>query len=554
MEYNSYLKEGAMLRDNTYRIVKVLGQGGFGITYLAVHTSLNKRVAIKEFFPKTFCNRGEDTSQVKSTSPANAATVERLKTKFIKEAQHIARMSSPYIVKIVDIFEENDTVYYIMDYIEGQSISDMVKANGPMPEAQAVEYITKVGEALTYIHSQNMNHLDVKPANIMVRKSDNNPVLIDFGLSKQYDSDGNQTSTTPVGISHGYAPMEQYNDGGVKEFSPQTDLYSLAATLYYMLTGNVPPQAPRLIDEELSFPPTFPPALISAVSKAMSSSRRARHATVAEFIAGLTDDSATEIKPMRRTSRPRPKRVADAAALTARVADAAEQATDVHTPEAPPKPRVRPSQQIPRVRPSQHHIPRPEVEVEEPGDEKKSGKMLVICSAAAVALAVIIGVIFWATGGDDSSFDGIIEVSEYGRNWESPLGMSVYVGPAKVTIENGDTTRFMPHGKGKAIITDGKVTYTDEKGRKVEADISGSVYDGEFVDGKMEGETTYTLNNGDVFIGTFHDNKFKEGKYYPKGSDKYFEGSFKNMQTDKGEWTSIKRGSAANEMDSTMYR
>lgn len=284
------LKEGALLHNNTYRIERVLGQGGFGITYLAVHVRLKKKVAIKEFFPKAFCDRDADTSHVRTASKANSVTVEKLKNKFIKEVEHISDMDSPYIVRIIDVFEENHTAYYIMDYIEGRSLSDIVKNDGPLSVEQAVDYITKIGEALTYIHSKRMNHLDVKPANIMVRSKDNTPILIDFGLSKQYDSDGNQTSTTPVGISHGYAPIEQYKDGGVREFSPQTDLYSLAATFFYLITGTVPPQALNLIDEELTFPATASATIMKSVRKAMSPMKKARHNSVAEFIEELSED------------------------------------------------------------------------------------------------------------------------------------------------------------------------------------------------------------------------------------------------------------------------
>jgi len=283
------LKEGWLLYNNTYRIERVLGQGGFGITYLATHVMLKKKVAIKEFFPKTFCDRDADTSHVMTASKANSVIVEKLRNKFIKEAEHIAEMDSPYIVKITDVFEENHTAYYIMDYIEGKSLSDIVKTDGPLPVEQAVEYITKIGEALTYIHSKRMNHLDVKPANIMIRANDDTPILIDFGLSKQYAIDGNQTSTTPVGISHGYAPIEQYHDGGVKEFSPQTDLYSLAATFYYLLSGKVPPQATRLVEEELIFPSNMPVQICRIIAKAMSFNRKARFTSIADYIKNITN-------------------------------------------------------------------------------------------------------------------------------------------------------------------------------------------------------------------------------------------------------------------------
>lgn len=296
-----YLKEGTLLRNNSYRILSVLGQGGFGITYLAIHTQLNKKVAIKEFFPKTFCDREEDSSHIRTASNANTVTVEKLKNKFIKEAEHIAKMDSPYIVRIIDVFSENNTAYYIMDYIDGMSLSDMVKKNGPLPQATAIDYATKVGEALDYIHSKRINHLDVKPANIMIRAIDNSPVLVDFGLSKQYDSEGNQTSTTPVGISHGFAPIEQYRDGGVKEFSPQTDLYSLAATLYYLLSGKIPPQASVLVEDDLSFPPEFPQSLKNPIGKAMSTSRKRRHESIQEFVREINNADITSTTTLNHT-------------------------------------------------------------------------------------------------------------------------------------------------------------------------------------------------------------------------------------------------------------
>lgn len=281
------LNTGQMLYNGTYRIEKVLGQGGFGITYLATDIKLHRYVAIKEFFAKNFCGRDETTSNVISYSRSSVDIVNRFKAKFIKEARNIAKFDNPGIIRILTAFEEHATAYYVMEYIEGESLSAMVKRVGPLPVGQALDYIEKVGAALESVHARKINHLDVKPANIMVRADDDTPVLIDFGLSKQYDSEGNQTSTMPVGFSHGYAPMEQYNEGGVKEFSPQTDIYSLAATLYYLLSGVVPPQATKLTDEELTFPASIPVKLAAVISKAMSPGRRKRHSQVSEFISDL---------------------------------------------------------------------------------------------------------------------------------------------------------------------------------------------------------------------------------------------------------------------------
>lgn len=287
MEIIQGLKPGVFLRHNTYRIEKVLGQGGFGITYLAVDLNLDRYVAIKEFFPKDYCDRDDATSHVTLGTQGSKEFVNRLKVKFLKEARNIARFDNPNIIRIHAAFEENDTAYYVMDYIEGLTLAEIVRNNGPIPEAKALSYINKVGKALEYVHDHNVTHLDVKPANIIIRHTDDEPILIDFGLSKQYDAKGNQTSTTPIGISHGYAPMEQYADGGIKVFSPQTDLYSLAATLYYILSGVVPPQATKLIEDELTFPQLIPTKLIAPISKAMSASRKKRYETIGLFLEQL---------------------------------------------------------------------------------------------------------------------------------------------------------------------------------------------------------------------------------------------------------------------------
>ena len=245
------LKISSLLQGGRYKIEEVLGQGGFGITYLATQELLNRKVAIKEFFYKEYCERDEATSYVTLGTTSNRVLVERFMEKFIKEARTISTLNHPHIIRIYDIFKENNTAYYVMEYIEGESLAELVKQRGALPEDMAVGYIKQVASALEFVHQHSINHLDVKPANIMVRKEDNQAVLIDFGLSKQYDASGEQTSTTPVGISHGYAPMEQYNVGGVGTFSPQTDIYSLGATLYKLVTGNTPPQAIEIFNDGL---------------------------------------------------------------------------------------------------------------------------------------------------------------------------------------------------------------------------------------------------------------------------------------------------------------
>lgn len=289
------LKTNAVLQNGKYRIEGVLGQGGFGITYLASQVALNRKVTIKEFFMKELCNRDEQTSQVSVPSMGSVDTVARFRAKFVKEAQTIAALNNPHIIHIHDIFEENGTAYYVMDYLSGGSLSDLVQRNGILAEATALGYIRQVADALSYIHARNINHLDIKPSNVLI-DGNGNAVVIDFGLSKRYDETGSQTSTTPVGISHGFAPLEQYQPGGVSTFSPTTDIYSLGATLYKLLSGQTPPNATALLDADLDLSRlSASPSTKAAIAAAMQPKRKGRPQTVEAFIAMLDEKVAPSV-------------------------------------------------------------------------------------------------------------------------------------------------------------------------------------------------------------------------------------------------------------------
>ncbi len=297
------LKKESELQNGKYRMIRVLGQGGFGITYLAEHTMLDKMVAIKEFFPKEYCDRDENTSHVTVGTKNSVDIVEMLRGKFIKEAKNISKLRHPNIITIHDIFQENGTAYYVMEYVEGASLSQMVKDQGALAEEKALGYIRKIADAVSYMHSLSMNHLDLKPANIMVRTSDNEPILIDFGLSKQYDASGGQTSTTPVGISHGFAPIEQYRPGGVATFTPQTDVYALGATLFNLLSGEVPPHYSDILEDGLpEVPSTVSQKTVDALEHAMEVKKNKRPSSIQAFLKELSlpsqkNDVAPSIVP-----------------------------------------------------------------------------------------------------------------------------------------------------------------------------------------------------------------------------------------------------------------
>ena len=290
------LKIGTSLQGGRYKIEEILGQGGFGITYLATQVMASRKVCIKEYFPKDYYKRDEDSTTISLLSPSQSETMSRFRDKFIKEAQTIATLDHPHIIHIFDVFEENNTCYYVMEYIEGESLNSVIKRNGALDEAKAINYIRYIASALDHIHEQKINHLDVKPGNIMVRAKDDRVILIDFGLSKHYDNSGDQTSSTPVGISHGYAPMEQYQVGGVSSFSPATDIYSLGATLYYIVTGKVPPQATVVGEEGIgTLPEHLSPGTRKAIEAAMSFWRKDRPKSITEFLQILDSNTPTAV-------------------------------------------------------------------------------------------------------------------------------------------------------------------------------------------------------------------------------------------------------------------
>ena len=289
------LKPHSTLQDGKYRVVRVLGQGGFGITYEAIQVGLRRKVAIKEFFMKEYCDRDSSTSAViLGMTDGSRNLVERFMSKFVREAQMIAGMEHPNIVRIHDVFRENNTAYYVMEYLDGGSLESMVVEKGRLPEKEACGYIRQVGAALKYIHSHQSLHFDVKPSNVLINKS-GHAILIDFGVSKHYDEAGNQTSSTPVGISQGYAPLEQYQAAEISTFTPATDIYALGATLYRLVTGNVPPSASEINEDGLPEMKGVPGPVANAIRSAMQPRRKDRPQSVDEFLA-LLDAPAPEIE------------------------------------------------------------------------------------------------------------------------------------------------------------------------------------------------------------------------------------------------------------------
>lgn len=284
-----------------YKIMNVLGQGTFGITYKAKvemkgalgRLDSNMYVAVKEFFMKEV--NGRENSSVTSGSTSNGGLFYYYRDKFEREARNLSTLSHPNIVKVLEAFHANGTTYYSMEYIDGISLDKKIAQSpqGRMPLTEAIETLKQIGAAIAFMHSRNMLHLDVKPGNVMMRK-DGTAVLIDFGLSKQYTSDGEPESSTKVGAgTPGYAPIEQasYHEG--KGFPTMMDVYALGGTLFKMLTGQRPPEASEILNE--GFPTDslrqlfIPDNIVNSISKAMAPLKKDRWQTVDEFVKHLDE-------------------------------------------------------------------------------------------------------------------------------------------------------------------------------------------------------------------------------------------------------------------------
>lgn len=291
------LPQGHCLQNGKYRLIDVIGQGGFGITYSGVWNTEVKgelgtvktdvSVCIKEYFFKDYCYRDQETMHVQVHSETGKMLFEKFKEKQIKEAKILSEVHYPYIVNVLEVFEENNTAYIAMEYISGCSLKYMLDVEGKLSEKNVLKYINQIGQALDFVHKKNILHLDIKPNNILIDKK-NNARLIDFGVSKRYDIEQQETSTTMLTLSKGFASIEQYDNEGTVNFSPCPDIYSLGATMYNLLTGVIPTESilratkPLVKPSELNSEIT--PKTERVILRAMQINPTDRYQTVKEMI------------------------------------------------------------------------------------------------------------------------------------------------------------------------------------------------------------------------------------------------------------------------------
>ncbi|MBP5546305.1 MAG: protein kinase [Bacteroidales bacterium] len=492
-----HLPKGTILHGiaNEYTIDRALGQGSFGITYLAYTQvagplgAINVKVAVKEFFMKEINSR--NGGSVTGGSSTSDGLFDKYRQKFRREAQNLSHMEHPGIVKVIESFDANGTSYIVMEFLGGGSLDDYITRHGILEESVALRFIRNIGDALAYMHGHHMMHLDMKPSNVMLNDQEC-PVLIDFGLSKHYDESGvPESSTTVGGGTPGYAPIEQasYRDG--EGFPVTMDIYALGATLFKMLTGVRPPEADKIINDGFPYDDFkgVSRATVDVVAKAMAFRKADRYQTVQQMLQALpaADEENLEAKVVKIG-----KVEQTPAKTTAEVpAEPTAKAPGKPASEAPAKPKMEtPAKPTP------------------PAPKKKSKAWIWILVGVVVAALAVLGVVMATSGRDEKPTDDdttdFIEVAEgdelsYVKDLtiitnDSVLNTYTYTGEC-IPDKHSTINTVMPHGEGKAVFS------------------NGDTFEGTFYDGKLVNGTYTWKDDGSNFIGSFVNNLPDEGSY-----------------------------------------
>jgi serine/threonine protein kinase len=277
-----------------YRVERLLGVGGFGLTYLATDANLNLRVALKEYLPADIALRGHD----QSITPSSAETAEDFnwgKRRFLDESRTLASFRHANIVRVMRFFEANGTAYMVMEYVEGDALPDWLKPRRPLPEAEIAALAGALMDGLEVVHNAGYMHRDIKPGNIYIR-SDGSPVLLDFGSARQKSQE-----LTAI-VTPGYAPFEQYHTQGKQ--GPWSDVYALAGVLYWMVTGNRPLDSAARVRED-SLPSAvqaadrqrYRPEFLAAIDWGLAPHEDHRPQSVAQWREALLAADAPNAQP-----------------------------------------------------------------------------------------------------------------------------------------------------------------------------------------------------------------------------------------------------------------
>ena len=466
-ESSHLLPEGTLLQDGRYRVERRLSSGGFGNTYVVTNTRFNERWAMKEFFMKGVNEREGDSVSV-SVSNVSQTQFETQRAKFNKEAQRLRKLRHRGIVHVEDLFDENGTSYYVMDYVGGGSLSEQVKQHGLLSEERVRQLLPEVLDALEYVHNQRMWHLDLKPGNILL-DDQGHPVLIDFGASKQLGLGGGNSTSIGMTYTQGYAPSEQV-DQNFERIGPWTDLYALGGTIYNLLTGKTPPSVSEIQEmegEAFEFPRKVSEEMRKLVLWMMTPNRRKR------------PQSVQEVRDYLKLG-----------------------ASAVHTPVSDDEKTRKPDADVPQTPGKQWWLPMIQMQKGAIG---------------ALALLAVAFVVWWlwpksAPKPDEPVAELITSVTD--KEYTNPIGTYKYTGPVD-SLDN-------PNGAGEANFADGRYykgvfVHGTMQGKEVHFRMSnGDTFEGEFRDNRFY-QGRYTVKeDGSYFEGTFQNGQPDRGLWYDK--------------------------------------
>lgn len=492
----SMLRVGTVLH-GTYRIDSYLSSGGFGNTYVATHINFNEKYAIKEFFMKGVNERDGNNTAVSVSNNEKVTEFNEQLEKFKKEARRLRKLNNSHIVRVYDLFEENGTAYYVMDYINGENLKERLKRTGqPLNEKEATAVLLQVIDALNEVHSNGIWHLDLKPANVMIDQ-DGIVKLIDFGASKQFNNKtGGALSTSSVTYTNGFAPIEQM-EKSYEKLGPWTDFYALGATLYNVLTNQRPPMPSDINDDHtpdkhlsLPLPPGVSNKLRDIILWLMKTNRKERPASVKEILDNL------HITP-----------AAARAGHDGETTILQNPAVEIVSPSTSSAPVSKPE---PKTYSDDEQF---DSENSTSENTKKTKKAIIV--AVFVGLLLALGGYYMFNGGISNPPQVETVDSVKNQKVKIALGEGLYSGPVD---EAGK-----PNGNGVVIFSNG------DKCKAV------------FANGEIKVDTiTYSFNdNGDVFVGSVKvDGKnasLSEGKLTKKDGS-FFVGAFKDSAPDKGTW------------------
>lgn len=522
-KYSNMLAVGTILHD-TFRIDRYLASGGFGNTYVATNVNFDETYAVKEFFMKGVNQRNGDSVTVSVSNYDNRHAFEQQRMKFRKEAIRLRKLKNPHIVRVHDLFDENGTSYYVMDFIDGVSLRDKLKADGhPMAESDVLDILRQVLDALEAVHKMKIYHLDLKPANIMLTK-DKVAIVIDFGASKQLNSDDEASTSTGVSYTNGYAPTEQM-ERNLENMGPWTDFYALGATLYNMLTAEKPPMPSDILYDEtpdkhnsLPMPDSVSKPMRELVLWLMQGNRHKRPQTVQEiydYLDKASDDSVdTELveEPVEllepdkeETVWTEPNVVVDSPQPAGNTASESQKKVEV----------------------------KKEVEV-----KKKSHPWIRLIAIAVIAAVLVIIGSLLIRGGRNTANEANINVADSDTTVQT-------VPEPKPTVETKEVTDFKYSTKLNTYLWTGTITDSVPTGEGTAKFLNpktqkpdGRIYVGAMVKGLMEtNEGNFKFANGDTYKGSFADDHFSKGKITLAADGSYFVGKFDSGgQPASGKW------------------